>query len=67
MIQPVPSSLKNAMTGKGIMRVGKGEGGFHLFLALPLMMKILGKKSQKKIVWIIWINRFSCAPFYKQY
>ena len=45
MIQPVPSSLKNAMTGKGIMRVGKGEGGFHLFLALPLMMKILGKKE----------------------
>ena len=45
MIQPVPSSLKNAMTGKGIMRVGKGEGVFHLFLALPLMMKILGKKE----------------------
>ena len=33
------------MTRKGIMRVGKGEGGFHLFLALPLMMKILGKKE----------------------
>ena len=33
------------MTGKGIMRVGKGEGVFHLFLALPLMMKILGKKE----------------------
>ena len=45
MIQPVPSSLKNAMTRKRIMREGKGEGGFHLFLALPLMMKILGKKE----------------------
>ena len=44
LTQPVASSLTNAITGKGVMRAGKRlEGGFSKLLALPLMMKVLGK------------------------
>ena len=44
LIQPVASSLANAITGKGVRRAGKWqEGGFHLLLALSLMVKVLGK------------------------
>ena len=44
LIQPVGSSLINAITGKGVMRAGKGqEACFLLLLVLPLMMKIMGK------------------------
>lgn len=39
LIQPVASSLINAITRKGVMRVGNGqEGRFLSLLALPLMM-----------------------------
>ena len=45
LIQPVPSSLINAVTGKRVRKTGKGqEGGFLPLLALPSMMKILGKR-----------------------
>ena len=43
-MQPVASSLINAITRKGVMRAEKGqENGFLSLLALPLMMKVLGK------------------------
>ena len=45
LIQPVAFSLINAITGKGLIRAGKGQkGGFLLLLALPLMMEVLGKR-----------------------
>ena len=38
------SLLRNAISGKGATRAGKGkEGGVLPLLALPLMMKVLGK------------------------
>ena len=37
LMQPVPSSMKNAISGKG------QEGEFLACLALPLMMKVRGK------------------------
>ena len=38
------SLLRNAISGKGAMRARKGkEGGVLPLLALPLMMKVLGK------------------------
>ena len=38
------SLLRNAKSGKGATRAGKGkEGGVLPLLALPLMMKVLGK------------------------
>ena len=44
VIQPVLSSLVNAISGKGVMRAGKGrESGVLPVLALSLMMKVLGK------------------------
>ena len=44
VMQPVASSLINAITGKGVMRAGKGQkGGFFPLLTLPLIMKVLGK------------------------
>ena len=44
LIQPVASSLVNAISGKGVMREGKGqEGEFLPLLALPSFMKVLGK------------------------
>ena len=43
-MEPVASSLMNDITGKGVMKAGKGHGGGFLpFLALPLMMKVLEK------------------------
>ena len=42
LIQPVASSLVNAITGKGVMRARKGqESGILPLLTLPLMMKVL--------------------------
>ena len=44
LIAPVASLLISAITGKEVMRVGKGlEGGFLSLLAFPLMMKVLRK------------------------
>ena len=44
LIQPAASSLINAITGKDIIRAGKGQkDGFRPFLVLPLMMKVLRK------------------------
>ena len=44
LIQSAASSLINAISGKGIMRAGKGqECGFLPLLALSLTMKVLGK------------------------
>ena len=45
LIQPVASSLTNAITGKTVRRSGKEqEGGFLPLLALPLTMKVLRKE-----------------------
>ena len=44
LIQHVTSSLINAISGKGVIRVGKRqENAFLPRLALPLMMEVLGK------------------------
>ena len=53
LIQSVASSLINTITGKGVIRAGKGqEGGFLPSLVLPLMIKAitssLGKESQEQ-------------------
>ena len=43
-MQRVASSLTNVITIKAVMRAEKGqEDGFLSLLALPLMMKVLGK------------------------
>ena len=43
-IQPMVSSLINAIPEKEVIRAGKGEkGGFLPLLALPLITKVLGK------------------------
>ena len=48
LIQPVATSLINAISGKGVMRAGKEkEPAFLLFLVLFLMMKVLGKAVRK--------------------
>ena len=45
LIQPVASSMINTITGKGVMRAEEGqEGGFLLLIAIPLKMKVLGKR-----------------------
>ena len=45
LIEPRASSLINALTGKGAMRVEKEqEGGFFILLPLSLMIKLLGKR-----------------------
>ena len=41
MTASVASSLINATTGKG------QEGGFLLLLALPLIMKVIGKRVRR--------------------
>ena len=47
LTKPVDSSLINAITGKVVMKVGKGqEEGFLPLIALPLMMKVLGKVTR---------------------
>ena len=47
-MQPVASSLINAITRKGVMRAEKGEENrFLSLLALPLMMKVLGKEVRR--------------------
>ena len=43
LIKSVACSLINVITGKGVVRAEGQEGGFLLLLALPLMMKVLGK------------------------
>ena len=72
LMQSFASSLKNAITGKGVRRTGKGQKcGFLSLLALPLMMKVLEKESQEQeehmARWIIYIKIFSPTPFFKQY
>ena len=71
-IQPVVSSLIDAITGKGVMRAGKGqEGIFLLLLMLPLMMKVMKKgvtragKRHNNIGHIDII--FNSAPSFKLY
>ena len=45
LIQPLDSSLINAVTGKRVMKaVKRQEGGFLPLTASPLMMKVLGKR-----------------------
>ena len=42
LIQPAASSLINSITGKGVMRAGKGhEDGSFSLLALSLMIKAM--------------------------
>ena len=44
LMQHVVSSFIHSGTGKGVIRIAKGqEAGYLLLLAFPLMMKILGK------------------------
>ena len=44
LIAPMASSLVITITGKRVIRAGKEqEGGILPLLALPLMMKVLGK------------------------
>ena len=44
LIQPVASSLVNAITREGVRRTGKGqEGGSFPLLARTLMIKVLGE------------------------
>ena len=48
LIQPVTSSLINAISGKRVIRAGRRhKGGFLSLLALPLMMKVLGKRATR--------------------
>ena len=45
LIAPMASSLINAISGKEVIRVGLGQvGGFFPLIALPLMMRVLGKR-----------------------
>ena len=69
LIQPVASSLINAISGKRVMRAGKGEeGAFLSLLALPLMIKAMSRKKESQeqekdiIIWIIWIKTCSSSP-----
>ena len=44
LIQPVASSLLNAVFGKGVKRAGEGqEVGIIPLLVIPLMIRVLGK------------------------
>ena len=46
LLAPMASSLINAISGKGVMIVGKGqEGGFLPLLELPLMIKAMSGKG----------------------
>ena len=48
LVQSVTSSLINAISGKGVIRARKRqEVGFLPLLALPLMMKVLGKEVMR--------------------
>ena len=63
LLKPAVSSLIYTITGKGIMRAGKGqEGRFLQLLAIPLTTKVLKKESQEQqediITWIMWTNSF---------
>ena len=55
LIQPVASSMMNAVTGKGVTRARKRhENRLRPLLTLPLMMKVLGKVASHKIrKWIL--------------
>ena len=55
LIQPVASSMMNAVTGKGVMRARKRhENRLRPLFTLPLMMKVLGKFTSHKIrKWIL--------------
>ena len=62
LIQPVASSLTNALSGKG------QEGRFLPLLAFPLMIKVLGKKSEEQEKdTITWVKIISSAPSFNQY
>ena len=53
LIQPVASSLINAITAKGVTRAGKRrEGGILSLLTLPLMIKALGKGVMRAGQWV---------------
>ena len=48
MIQPVASSLTNAISEQAVITAGKGqENGFLLLLTLPLMIKTVSKRSHR--------------------
>ena len=71
-IQHVGSSLINVITGKKVMRAGKGQkDGLLLLLALSLMMKVLGKgirRARRRYNNIDHMNKsFSRVPSFKQY
>ena len=70
LIQPMTSSLINAISRKRVSRAVKNCGFLPLF-ALPLIMKVLGKKSQEqeenKIKQIIRRKTFIPSPSFKQY
>ena len=44
LIQPVASSMIITITGKGVMRAAEGQKGGFLLIAIPLKMKVLGKR-----------------------
>lgn len=51
MIQPIASSLINAITGIGVGRTGKiQEGGVVPLLTLPLAMRVDRRRYNKKII-----------------
>ena len=71
LIQRVASSLIYFVTGKGVMRVGKGKYyQFLPLLTLPLMMKDekeLQEQEEDIIKWIIWMQIFRPDSSFKQY
>ena len=49
LLQPVASSLINAITQKGVMSPAQ-EGGYLSLLALPLMMKVFLMKQEQDTI-----------------
>ena len=60
LIQPLTSSLITTITGKGIRRAGKGQGGFLPLLAARLLLKVYLEKQS-------WTNIFCPAPSFNKY
>ena len=63
LILPVASSVINTITGKGVIKAGKGQksGSLPLLLALHLMVKAMTGRDMIK--WIIWIKFVCLATF----